>query len=277
VLAAGARFDRIAALDNYCWPDPLPGPDNPDARHKLAQLVRASRGLAGACLAYGVPLISGKDSMKNDAVIAGRRISIPPTLLVSAIGLIEDVRRAVTLETREAGDLLLIVGETRDELGGSEWARSRGIAPTSVPRCEPEAWAGRYRIVSEAVRSGLVRAAHVPGRGGLLPCLFRMARAARLGLSVDLDAVPVAGRPGWDALLFGESCGRFLLTCAPGDLASLSARLSGLPWGELGRFVPGDRLVVRLDRQVLLDAGVEFLARGWSATLDDAGDREEPV
>ena len=112
VIAAGARIDRIALLDNYCWPDPLPGAKNPDAAHKAAQLVRASRGLSEICRAYGTPLISGKDSMKNDAVVGGRRISIPPTLLASAIAVVRDVRRAVTLEAAAPGQLLYAVGET---------------------------------------------------------------------------------------------------------------------------------------------------------------------
>ena len=274
VLAVGARFDRIAALDNYCWPDPLPATDNPDAEHKLAQLVRASRGLARACLAYGVPLVSGKDSMKNDAVIGGRRISIPPTLLVSVIGLVEDVRRAVTLETRGAGDLLVIVGETRDELGGTEWARARGIAPTTVPRCDPERWAERYRAVSAAIRAGLVRAAHAPGRGGLLPALFRMSRAAGLGVEVDLDAMPRAGEPGWEALLFGESCGRFLLACAPDRRGELARQLGSAPWAVIGRFAERPVLGVKHEGAVLLDVATDRLARGWLQTLADGGTDE---
>ncbi|MEY2669002.1 MAG: Phosphoribosylformylglycinamidine synthase 2, partial [Pseudomonadota bacterium] len=137
VIAAGARVDRIALLDNYCWPDPLPGAKNPDAAHKAAQLVRASRGLSEICRAYGAPLISGKDSMKNDAVVGGRRISIPPTLLASAIAVVRDVRRAVTLEAGGPGEVLLAVGETGDELGCTEWAAHRGSTGGRVPRCRP--------------------------------------------------------------------------------------------------------------------------------------------
>ncbi|MGA8892047.1 MAG: AIR synthase-related protein, partial [Anaeromyxobacteraceae bacterium] len=140
VIAAGARIDRIALLDNYCWPDPLPGPKNPDAAHKAAQLVRASRGLSEICRAYGTPLISGKDSMKNDAVVGGRRISIPPTLLASAIAVVRDVRSALTLEAGEAGEVLLAIGETGDDLGCSEYAAHRGVAGGTVPRCRPESF-----------------------------------------------------------------------------------------------------------------------------------------
>ncbi|MDH3283262.1 MAG: AIR synthase-related protein [Acidobacteriota bacterium] len=263
LIAAGARHERIAALDNYCWPDPLPGDSNPEALHKAAQLVRASRGLAEACVAYGVPLISGKDSMKNDAVIAGRRISIPPTLLVSGIALIEDVRRAVTLEPRGAGDVLLVVGESREELGGSEWAERRGVFSTAVPRCDPEAWAARYRALSELIREGLVTAAHAPGLGGLLPALFRMARAGGLALDADLGDAPGAGGTGWEGLLFGESCGRLLLACAPERVSEVESRLRGEPLARIGAFTDSGRLRVALDGRALVDAEMDRLTSAW--------------
>ncbi|RMG43702.1 MAG: phosphoribosylformylglycinamidine synthase, partial [Acidobacteria bacterium] len=263
LIAAGARADRIAALDNFCWPDPLPAPDNPDARHKAAQLVRACRGLAEACLAYGVPLISGKDSMKNDAVIGGRRISIPPTLLVSAIGLLDDVRRALTLEPDGASGLVVVVGETAEELGGTEWAAHRGVRATGVPRCRPEAWASRYEAIAGAIAAGLVRAAHAPGRGGLLPALFRIARAGRVGVEADLDALPAAGDPGWEARLFGESCGRMLLVVDPQRMEELRSRLAGEPLAPIGRLVEEERLRVRFGGRDLVDAPMERLTAAW--------------
>jgi phosphoribosylformylglycinamidine synthase len=262
VIAAGARPDRIAALDNYCWPDPLEGPSNPDARHKLAQLVRASMGLAEICLAYGVPLVSGKDSMKNDAVVGGRRISIPPTLLASAIALLDDVRRAFTLEAREPGTVLLLAGETRDELGGSEWAAHRGEPAGEVPRCRPADYWPRYQAVAAAIRDGLVEAAHAVGRGGLLPALFRMARAAALGLRVDLDLAPQEGGPGWEALLFGESCGRMLLACRPGAAPELLRRI-GPSAARIGIFDGSGRLLVDAGRRPVVNAPVAELAAAW--------------
>ncbi|MGB5549004.1 MAG: AIR synthase-related protein, partial [Thermoanaerobaculia bacterium] len=105
-LCAGARLDRIAALDNFCWPDPVRSETTPDGEYKLAQLVRACRGLHEVCLAYGVPLISGKDSMKNESTMGGVKISVPPTLLLSAIGQIDDVREALTLDFKQPGDLV---------------------------------------------------------------------------------------------------------------------------------------------------------------------------
>ncbi len=271
LIATGARHDRIAALDNYCWPDPLPSESNPDAEHKAAQLVRASRGLAEACVAYGVPLISGKDSMKNDAVIAGRRISIPPTLLVSGIALVEDVRRAVTLEPRGAGDALLVVGETGDEIGGSEWLESRGATSTAVPRCEPERWAARYRALSELIRDGSVTAAHAPCLGGLLPAMFRMARAGGLGLDADLGDAPQAAGTSWEGLLFGESCGRLLLACAEDRVPDILSRLRGEPVAAIGSFTASERLRVSLGGTTLVDAGMDRLTAAWKRGSRERG------
>jgi phosphoribosylformylglycinamidine synthase len=263
LLCAGARADRIAALDNYCWPDPLPGAANPDARHKAAQLVRASKGLAEICIAYGVPLISGKDSMKNDAVVGGRRISIPPTLLASAIGLVPDVRRALTLEPAGEGEQLVLVGESREELGGTEWAIARRLAGGEVPRCLPADFWPRYQAVAGAIAEGLVGAAHAVGRGGLLPALFLLARAGDLGLAVRLGEAPAAPGTTWEGLCHGETPGRLLLTCRPERLQALRQRLAGIPHGVLGTFVAGGRLQVSLAGRPLVDAAVDGLARAW--------------
>jgi phosphoribosylformylglycinamidine synthase len=263
VLAGGARLDRVALLDNYCWPDPLEGPRNPDARHKAAQLVRASRGLSEICRAYGTPLISGKDSMKNDAVVGGRRISIPPTMLVSAIAIVPDVRKALTLEATGAGEILFLVGETGDELGCSEYAAHRGVAAGQVPRCRPVPFLDRYRRVAGAIAAGLVTAAHAPGRGGLLPSLFYLARASGLGLDVDLSRAPASGSPGWEALLLGESAGRLLLAVKPEHADELARRLAGAPFGRLGTFDGGGRLRISVGGRSVVDEAVADLARAW--------------
>jgi phosphoribosylformylglycinamidine synthase len=142
-LCAGAGLTRIAALDNFCWPDPVRSDATPDGEYKMAQLVRACRGLYDLTRAYATPLVSGKDSMKNDSTMGGVKISVPPTLLVSAIGQIDDVGTAVTLDVKSEGDLVYLLGTTHDETGGSDTlpARERDgfrpvrrAAPTSATR-----------------------------------------------------------------------------------------------------------------------------------------------
>ncbi|MCM2334094.1 MAG: AIR synthase-related protein [Anaeromyxobacteraceae bacterium] len=263
VVAAGARTDRVAALDNYCWPDPLPGASNPDAKHKAAQLVRASRGLHEICLAYGVPLISGKDSMKNDAVVGGKRISIPPTLLASAMALVPDVRRAVTLEAAVVGEVLILVGDPREELGGTEWAAARGLAGGEVPRCRPAEFWPRYEAVGKAIRDELVVAAHAIGRGGLATALFLMARASGMGIGASLTSAPVERGTSWEGLLYGETPGRLLLACRPERMDRLRRHLGDVPHAVIGSFTASQRLKVSLGDDALIDAAVDDLTRAW--------------
>lgn len=209
-----------------------------------------------------MPLISGKDSMKNDAHLGGVKISIPPTLLVSAIGQIDDVRRAIDLTPVAAGDRVYLLGTTRIELGGSELARLRGLTLGGVPTTDLPAAAARYRALAAARDAGLVRSAHVAGRGGLAVALAHMALAGELGLAIDLapvladmsarageagpgDMSARAGEAGPEdsalataAALFGESTGRIVLTCAPARAAALELALAGHGLFALGEVMP---------------------------------------
>jgi phosphoribosylformylglycinamidine synthase len=224
VLCAGARTDRLCALDNFCWPDPIRSEKTPDGEHKLAQLVRCCQGLRQACEAFGVPLISGKDSMKNDAYLGGVKISIPPTLLVSVMGQMEDVSRALTLVPRNAGDLVFVLGPTTEELGGSELARLEGAWLGTVPRTDLVANASRYAAFVAARDAGLVRSAHATSRGGLAVALCHMAMASGLGL--DCDIAEMSGELCATSALFSESTGRIVLTCAPAGRSELERLLS---------------------------------------------------
>ena len=253
-LCAGARLDRIALLDNFCWPDPVRSEATPDGEHKMAQLVRACRGLFDITRAYAAPLVSGKDSMKNDSTMGGVKISVPPTLLVSALGQIDDATEALTLDAKADGDAVYLLGATSDETGGSEYFRLRGSmdglraelggpAPyvgNAVPRVAPETTLPLYRALERAIRRGLVRSACTPAKGGLAVALARCAMAGDLGLDLDLDAAPgLAGLPA-DVALYSESNGRFVVTVAPGDAAAFEAHFNGLPCRRVGR-VTADR------------------------------------
>lgn len=268
VLAAGARWDRLAALDNFCWPDPIASAHTPDGEHKLAQLVDTCRGLREACEAYGLPLISGKDSMKNDAVLDGVKISIPPTLLVSVMGQLADVSRALTLVPRRAGDVLVLLGHTRDELGGSEAARRRGLALREVPRTDPEACAARYRAFVEARDAGLVRSAHVLARGGLGLALCHTLLAGELDVEVELPEA--SGLDAW-AALWSESTGRLLVTVGPQELPALRDALGAHGLVVLGHVMApteAARLRVRHRGTIVVDVDVGTVRARFEAGLD---------
>lgn len=277
-IAAGARPDRIAALDNFCWPDPVRSAGTPDGEYKLAQLVRACRGLYETCRAYGVPLISGKDSMKNEAIVgeSGAKICVPPTLLVSALGQIDDVRTAITLDWKRPGDRLYVLGVTDGRTGGSEYLRylaerdgvtaALGDAAPYVgeraPALEPERCAELYGALHRAIAAGLVRSVGVPARGGLALCLARSAMAGGLGAELDLEGIPgLNGGPSVadDAALFSESNGRFVVGVAPENAAAFEDALGDLPWAHAGTVVAVPRLTIKRGGRELVAAEIADL------------------
>jgi len=280
-VCGGARLDRIAVLDNFCWPDPVESDTNPDGPFKLAQLVRACRGLYDLTRAYATPLISGKDSMKNDSTMGGVKISVPPTLLVSAIGQIDDVARAVTLDLKAAGDVVFLLGETRDETGGSEYFRWLGEiegaarepgrpAPyvgSKVPRVHVHETLPLYLALEKAIADGLVRSAATPARGGLALALTRCAMAGQLGLHLDFDVCEDLTALDPDIALFSESCGRFVVTTTAAAAKDFAERFKDLPCKRVGLVTKEPRLRVKLGLRTLLDADVMGLKAAWKETL----------
>jgi len=224
VLCAGARIDRLAGLDNFCWPDPIPGPKTPDGEHKLAQLVECCRGLRDACEALGLPLISGKDSMKNDATLDGVKISIPPTLLVSVMGQIENVDRSLTLVPRREGDILWLLHPAAVGLGASEGMRRGGVRAGEFPRADVQRLAAAYADFAALRDAGIVRSAHVCSRGGLAVAFSHMVLASERWLSVDVGPLCANGDRVFEAL-FAEGCGRIVFSAAMGAEAEVRATL----------------------------------------------------
>lgn len=133
-VAVGANPEKIAILDNFCWGNPIYSEENPDGDFKLAQLVRAAKACYEVAIGLGTPFISGKDSFHNEYKVGEKTISIPPTLLISAMGVIEDVEKAVTMDAKEAGHLVYILGETHVELGGSHYYLVNGFVGNEVPK-----------------------------------------------------------------------------------------------------------------------------------------------
>ena len=163
--------------------------------------MRANQALYDYTTAYSIPCISGKDSMKNDYMIADHKISIPPTVLFSLLGAIDDVRLACTMDAKAAGDLVYVLGETRDETGGSEYFAMQGCVGNRVPRVDSQRALALYRGLNAAMRKGLVRSCHDCSDGGLGVALAETAFAGELGMSVDLRQVPCDGALADDVLL----------------------------------------------------------------------------
>jgi phosphoribosylformylglycinamidine synthase len=238
VVSAGGRLDRIAGLDNFCWPDPVLSEKTPDGRHKLAQLVRANKALYDMTTAYGVPCISGKDSCKNDSTRGGKKISFPPTLLFSTIAKIDDVRKAVTLDFKQSGDLIYVIGLTHNELGASAFCRLleqtssfRRMSPSinshggNVPKVDPILGKRIYTALGNAIKSGIVHSAHTPARGGLAVGFAMCAAGGNLGARINIDLVPHDEKLADHEMLFSESNSRFIVSAAPQNRKKLESIL----------------------------------------------------
>jgi len=257
LVCVGADPDRIAILDNFCWPSCK------DERN-LGSLVRAAEACYDGAHAYRTPFISGKDSLNNQFVTNdGRVIQIPPTLLISGIGIVHDTDRCVTMDLKRAGNVLLLVGSTSGRLGGSHWAsmhqghEGHGSL-ADLPRVDLEQGPRLARLVAKAIELGLVRSAHDLSEGGLLVAAAEMAIAGGLGCSLDLACVPFDGAvahgagsapasPGdrpLEGVAFAEDPSRYLLEVEPSNLDAITALAGTLPLAAIGRVESRPELVM---------------------------------
>jgi phosphoribosylformylglycinamidine synthase subunit PurSL len=270
-VAVGGSLDLVAGLDNFCWCDPVLSEKTPDGPYKMAQLVRSNQALYDICMAYNLPLISGKDSMKNDFYDGSTKISIPPTLLFSVIGKIEDARRAVTMDVKRPGDIVYLLGKTGDELGGSEYFALKGAIGNKVPLVDTGRAYRRYQAYHQAVMQGLVASCHDLSDGGLAVAAAESAFAGGYGISLDLSRVlwkgDVAARS--DAtLLFSESASRHLVTVHPDKRDEFESIMSGNCFASVGTVIAEPVVTIAgLSGAAVVRAGLAELKEAWQKTL----------
>ena len=268
-VCVGADPTRLAALDNFCWSDPVQSETNPQGAHKLGQLVETCRALYDACVFYGIPLISGKDSMKNDYRIGDTRIGIPPTLLVSVLGQMKDASKAVTMDVKRPGHLVYVVGTTGHHLAATEWAGHFGWTGACVPQVDLKENEERYRRLHEAISRGLVASCHDLSDGGLAVALAESAFAGDLGLDVDLGLVPREELGRGEVILFSETPGRFLVTVSPRVTEDWEHLMADQEMALIGSVTEEKRLKVKgLTRGVVIDLDLETLRDAWKRPLD---------
>jgi phosphoribosylformylglycinamidine (FGAM) synthase-like enzyme len=274
-VCAGVDVDKIAGLDNFCWPDSIESVKTPDGRFKLAQLVRANRELERVCRAYRLPCVSGKDSMKNDYGTGEKKISIPPTLLFSLFGDQPDVRFTATSDFKRAGDKLYLVGQSHDELGASELAfmmtesgEAAGVGGTVPQLPHPEQNLTTYRALSTAIQSGLIQTAHDCSEGGVGVAVAEMCIGGRIGATIDLDGT---GHENLWARLWGESLGRFVVAVTPDKEHEFTEWMKGHPVTMLGEVIKEQTLTITDGYDEVLSNDVDSMVEAWQATLDMTG------
>jgi len=237
IVAVGGDLSEVALLDNFCWGDT----DQPAV---LGSLVRAAYGCYDTAKGYGTPFISGKDSLHNEYIIDNRRVSIPGTLLISAMGVIEDATKTITMDFKRPGGLIYVVGETHDELGGSHYYALNGIVGNSVPSVNTRLGRILMGKLSAATRKGFVSACHDCSEGGIGVAAAEMAFAGGYGAQINLAKVPYKERQKAkgkrqnlrdDYILFSESNTRFVVEISEANRKNFEKAMKGVRIGLIGK------------------------------------------
>ena len=183
IIAVGGSLKQVALLDNFCWGDTR----KPEM---LGALVEAAQACYDMAIVYGTPFISGKDSLYNEFEYEGKIIAIPHTLLISAMGIMQDVKRSISMDFKQAGDFIYIVGETKNELGASAYLDTKGFIGNSVPQVDPARAKALMDKLSKATGRGFVKACHDCSEGGIGVAVAEMAFAGGLGAEINMKSVP---------------------------------------------------------------------------------------
>ena len=264
VTAVGGHIETTAILDNFCW-------GNTRRPEQLGTLVRAALACYDCAMGFGVPFISGKDSLNNEFNTGEETIAIPPTLLISALSIVPDVRRAVTMDLKAPGHCLYQVGATYPELGGSHYLEMFGLIGTTVPRVRVETARRTMDALSRAIREGIVEACHDLSEGGLGVAAAEMAFAGGVGLGVNLDRVPYEGPEEHrldSVLLFAESNSRFLVEVKPEHDGDFEELFADVPAQRIGHTTDSGLLeVTGWEDETILSETLGNLKSAWQTPL----------
>jgi phosphoribosylformylglycinamidine synthase len=254
-VAVGGR--RIALLDNFTW-------GNPEKPERLGSLIRACQACYDFATTFKAPFISGKDSLYNESPLG----PVTPTLLITALGIVPDIRATVSMDVKAPGNLLYIVGETFKELGGSEYYKLKGHMGKTVPKVRAAQAKKTFKAVTEAIDLGFVKACHDLSEGGLAVSAAEMALAGGYGVEVDLRKVPSEAVNRNDFRLFSESNSRFLLEVPEKTRGNFEATMKDVVCTEIGRVTKNPQLTIYgLDGAMAVDASLKDLRGSWKETL----------
>jgi len=272
-VAAGADPNYLAILDNFCWCSA----DDPE---RLGALKRAAQACYDYAVSYGTPFISGKDSMFNDFNGYDEKgkpisISIPPTLLISSIGVIKDINKVVSLDLKKANDLIYILGETKDELGASEYFAMQGekvgkkYIGNKVPKVDAKKNKKLYDLFFKAVQSDLISSSISIGRGGIAVALAKTTIGGKLGIQVDLKHIP-GNVSRDDYILYSESQGRILVSIDPKNKNKFENNFKNVTYGLVGKVTKNQVFeVIGLENKKIINLKVDEIEKAYKSTFKD--------
>jgi len=276
ILAVGGDPNHLGGVDNFCWPTIEYHPKrNPDGKYKAAQLVRANWALRDYCIAYGIPLLSGKDSMYIDGNLEGpfgerRKVSGLPTLLFTVCSVTDDITKCVTMDAKVPGDLVYVLGTTKNELGASEYYQMMGSVGLHVPKVDAKELMPQYMALHMAISEGLVSSCHAVSRGGLAIHMAMVTMAGELGMEIDLPLIPTASGLTASQVLYSESCGRFVITVAPEKKERFEKIFSGMKIGRIGVVTESPNFSIRDGRgKTIIEENQSTLKDSWKTPFGE--------
>ena len=262
IVAVGGSLQQVALLDNFCWGDTR----KPEM---LGALVEAAQACYDMAIVYETPFVSGKDSLYNEFEYEGKIIAIPHTLLISAMGIVKDVKRSVSMDFKQAGDLIYVVGETKNELGASAYLDTKGFIGNSVPKVEPAKAKALMEKLSQTSEKGLVKACHDCSEGGIGVAVAEMAFAGGLGAEIKITSIPVAEKISRnDFILFSESNSRFIVEVMPENKDKFEKIMQGVCFANIGKTNVTDKLeVFGLTGNKVVNELINDLKEAWQKPL----------
>jgi phosphoribosylformylglycinamidine synthase len=239
---------------------------NPERPEIMWQFARAVEGIGVACRALDIPITGGNVSLYNET--DGR--AVLPTPVLGVVGLIEDADTVVRRAFRADGDSIVLLGETRDELGGSEYLKvMHGLIAGVPPALDLQREAGLHRVLVEGASRRVIQSAQDCSEGGLAVTLAECCIGTGLGARVDVAGTSSTAGFGDIATLFGESASRVVVSVARGreaQLLALAAR-EQVPARGIGT-VSGNRLQIAIDGRDVIDEPLETVERTWSTAIE---------
>ncbi len=262
IVATGGDITKCAMLDNFCF-------SSPEREEVLGDIVLSARGCYDGARAFGVPFISGKDSLNNEWLDEdGQSHLIPPTLLISAIGIIDDVRKCITMDFKRPESLIYLVGLTKEELGGSEYLRLLKIKNNTVPGVNLKLAPLIMKRIQSAIINGLVLSCHDLSEGGLGLAISEMAMAGEIGCQIDLARIKFMGKKRRDdILLFSESNTRFLVEVLPVNKEGFEKIIGDLPWAMVGKTTRQKNVRIYSTKKLLIDLPIAKIKARWKRKI----------
>ncbi|MFH1368529.1 MAG: phosphoribosylformylglycinamidine synthase subunit PurL [Elusimicrobiota bacterium] len=261
-VAVGADIERTALLDNFCW-------GSPDKPEVLGGLVRASTACYEFSKAFETPFISGKDSLHNEYIVDDKAYSIPPALLISAVGIITDIRKAVRMDFKHDGSLIYVIGATKNELGGSQYLKLKKTDGGELPKVDAKISRKAMISLGKAMQKGLVAACHDCSEGGLGVAIAEMCFAGGKGATVELSAVTADTAMSDAEILFSESNSRFIVEVGARNRSEFEKLMKGVAFAKIGVVEEKPALIINgQEGKTIISEKTDDLQEAWRKTLN---------